>query len=229
MKDLGGEVASKPDARVTHLVLGERPAATLTAALATKGATYTTLAEPALIQLLLPTADEARALLRGEVKDAAARWNQWRARYVEVRGEDFPTALQGIDLEGRDLRAYRLAALDFTAARLAGATLAGVDLFDAVLRGADLRGADLTGARCYRTCFSKADLSRARLGGDLTHARFDGADLRDADLAGATLDHADVSGADLRGARLPAELPAMKHDARTRWPAGARPPAPARG
>ncbi|WAS91736.1 pentapeptide repeat-containing protein [Nannocystis punicea] len=223
VKELGGEVASKPDARVTHLAIGEKPSATVTATLAAKGAKFETLSETALAALLLPTPDEARALLRGEVQDAAARWNAWRKRYVEVRGEDFPTALQGIDLSGLDLHEYQLKVLDFTAANLAGAKLKGVDLFDTVFRNADLTGADLTGCNGFRTIFSGAKLNGARLGGRFASARFDGAVLADADLRDAELQYANFSGADLRGALLPKQLRDVKHDARTRWPDGTRP------
>ncbi|MDY7233146.1 pentapeptide repeat-containing protein [Hyalangium rubrum] len=225
VKELGGEVATKPDAKVTHVALGENPSAALMPALAAKGAKFKSVSEPALAKLLLPTAGEARALLRNEVKNGARRWNTWRERYVEAGGEDFPTSLQGIDLEGLDLQQYRLAVLDFTGAKLAGANLSGVDLFDTVFRGADLRGAIFTGARCFRTVFSGADLRKARLGVYLASARFDGADLRDADLLGAELMYANFSGADLRGARLPEKLTDVKYDARTRWPKGMRPPA----
>ncbi|PTL82159.1 pentapeptide repeat-containing protein [Vitiosangium sp. GDMCC 1.1324] len=223
VKELGGRVAARPDAQVTHLVLGENAADTLAAALKAKGATFTQLSEQALMKLLLPTAAEASALLRNEVERGAERWNTWRKRYVEVRGEDFPAPLQRIDLGGIDLREHHLSVLDFTEARLAGADLSKVDLFDTVFRGADLREADLTRAKCYRTVFTGADLSGARLGADLSGARFDGADLRDADLSDAQLFHTDLCGADLRGARMPSTLKDVKHDAKTRWPKGFRP------
>ncbi|WP_437599258.1 pentapeptide repeat-containing protein [Sorangium sp. So ce590] len=223
VKELGGEVASKPDARVTHLALGERPSAVVVKTLAAKGATFETLGEAALAKLLLPTPDEARALLRGEVKQAAARWNAWRRRYVEVRGEDFPTALQGIDLAGLDLREHLMAVLDFTGATLAGADLRGVDLFDTVFRNADLSGADFTGCKCHRTIFAGARLNGARLGAYFAAARFDGAALTGADLRDADLSYADLRGADLRGALLPKQLPDVKHDARTQWPEGVLP------
>lgn len=223
VKELGGSVAPKADARVTHVVLGEGAAQTAVDALKAKGVSVTTLSEKALIQLLLPTPEESRAMLRGEIKTGVERWNRWRARYQGPRGERFPAQLVGIDLSGMDLREARLAVLDLTEARLAGADLSKVDLFDTVFRRADLRGANLSGARCYRTVFSGADLRNARLGVDLTSARFDGADLRDADLSGADLRYADLGGADLRGARLPADLSKVKHDAKTRWPEGAGP------
>lgn len=223
IKELGGEIASKPDARVTHLALGDKPSQTVLDTLKAKGAEFIKLHEAALMQLLLPTPDEARALLRGELADAAERWNTWRRRYIELGGEVFPTRIHGIDLAGLDLRAYSLKVLDFTGADLAGADLRGVDLFDTVFRNADLRGVDFTGGRCYRTVFSGARLNGARLGVELASARFDGAILTDADLRDASLQYADFSGADLRGALLPKALPDVKHDARTRWPDGVRP------
>ncbi|MCY0988046.1 pentapeptide repeat-containing protein [Nannocystis sp. ILAH1] len=221
--ELGGEIASKPDARVTHLALGDRPSAAVLKTLGSKRATFETLSEAALAQLLLPTAEEARALLRGEVKQAAERWNTWRRRYSELGGERFPVALQGIDLAGADLRAYALKVVDLTAANLAGADLRGVDVFDVVFRNADLSGADFTGGKCYRTIFSGAKLTGARLGAMLAGARFDGAELTDADLRDADLQYVDFSGADLRRARLPKSLTDVKHDARTQWPEGVRP------
>ncbi|WP_224372618.1 pentapeptide repeat-containing protein [Hyalangium versicolor] len=226
VKELGGEVATKPDAKVTHLVLGEKPSAKVESDLKAKGAKYKPFTEKALMKLLLPTAAEARALLRSEVKDGAKRWNAWRERYVEARGEDFPTPLQGIELEGLDLRKYKLAVLDFTGAKLAGANFAGVDLFDTIFRNANLSGVDFSKGKCFRTVFTGANLSKARFGGvELSSARFDGADLREADFRDAKLIYADFSGADLRGALLPKKLPDnMKHNAKTRWPDGVRPP-----
>ena len=204
------------------MVLGARAKTTDVDTLKAKGVQVTRLSEEALLQLLLPTREEARALLRGEVEKGAKRWNAWRVRYQGPGGEDSPAQLVGIDLAGVDLRKLRLEVLDLTEARLAGADLSRVNLFDTVFRGADFREADLSGASCYRAVFTGADLRKARLGADLTHARLDGADIRDADLTHACLKLADLRGADLRGARLPSELDGVKHDAKTRWPKGAR-------
>jgi uncharacterized protein YjbI with pentapeptide repeats len=182
------------------------------------------LTQAQLLALLLPTAPEAHALLRGEVARAAERWNAWRTQYQGPRGERFPAPVAGIDLAGIDLRKHKLAVVDLTGARLGGANLSKLDLFDTVFRNADLRGANLSGTSCYRTVFADAKLTGARLDADLSGAHFEGADLRDTDLRKADLTYAHLRGADLRGARLPAKLKDVSHDDTTRWPKGYAPP-----
>jgi len=206
VRELGGTVAKKPKG-ITHFVAARQPyvehvptaAEAAIDKLIAGGEKIVKLSEKAMIDLLFPTLDEARAMLRGEVEGGVERWNRWRSRYDRERF----VRLAGIDLAGSDLRAAKLTVIHFEEACLAGARLAGVDLFDCVFRGADLRGADLDGASCYRTVFARADLREAKLNADLSAAVFDGADLRGADLRGATLEHANLTGAKLDGAKLP--------------------------
>jgi uncharacterized protein YjbI with pentapeptide repeats/WD40 repeat protein len=208
VRELGGTVARTPKG-ITHFVAARKPwtehvpsaAERAVDALIEKGEKIVKLSEKKLIALLLPTLEEARAMLRGEVEEGIARWNRWRSRYQELDGGF--VHLEGIDLSGADLREAELRVIHFEEANLAGACFAGVDLFDCVFRGANLRGADLDGAKCYRTVFASADLRDAKLGADLTAAVFDGADLRGADLRDARLDHAKLQGAKLDGAKLP--------------------------
>ncbi|MCY1014932.1 pentapeptide repeat-containing protein [Pyxidicoccus sp. MSG2] len=224
LRELGAAVSSRPDAKVTHLVLGEGAAASVAPGLKSKGAEFTQLSERELMKLLLPTRDEAVAMLRNEVKAGTERWNSWRKRYMDVHGERFPVPLQGIDLAGLDLSGYQLLVLDFTEARLPGADFSKVYLFDAVFRRANLREADFSRASCGRTVFSGANLRGARFdGADLGGARFDGADLHDVDFSKARLTYVDFRGTDLRGVRLPSELKDVNHDAKTRWPKGFKP------
>ncbi|MFP2928212.1 pentapeptide repeat-containing protein [Pyxidicoccus sp. 3LG] len=224
LKELGGTVAAKPDAKVTHLVKGAGALASLASGLEAKGAKFKELSEKDLMKLLLPTREEAGAMLRNEVKDAAERWNSWRKRYMDVHGEQFPVPLQGSDLAGLDLSAYQLLVLDFTESRLPGADFSKVYLFDTVFRRADLREADFSGASCGRAVFTGANLRGARFeGAELNCTRFDGADLRDVDFSKAQLHYAELQGADLRGARMPSDMKDVKHDAKTRWPKGFKP------
>lgn len=208
VRELGGTVAKTPKG-ITHFVAARKPwvehvptaAERAVDALIEKGERIVKLSEKKMIALLLPTLEEARAMLRGEVEEGIARWNRWRSRYQGLDGGF--VYLEGIDLSGADLREAELRVIHFEEANLAGACFTGVDLFDCVFRGANLRGADLDGAQCYRTVFASADLRDVKLGADLTAAVFDGADLRGADLRNARLDHAKLQGAKLDGAKLP--------------------------
>lgn len=169
----------------------------------TDGASITKLSPLELVALLLPTLEEASAMLGGKRKEGIAEWNAWRARYPDASGV-FPAKLRGIDLSGADLRGARLASVHFEEAVLEGARLDGVDLFDTVFRGARMRGANLDGASCYRATFADADLTDAKLNCDLTWARLAGANLEGADLRKATLFKTDLEGAKTQGARMPA-------------------------
>ncbi|NRD61887.1 pentapeptide repeat-containing protein [Corallococcus exiguus] len=224
LKELGASVAARPDAQVTHLVLGNGAAASVASGLKAKGATFAELSERHFMELLLPTTAEALAMLRNEVKDGQARWNAWRKRYMDAQGERFPVPLQGVDLAGLKLGAYRLQVLDFTEARLQGVDFTKADLTDTVFRGADLREANFTRASCYRAVFSGAKLRGARFdGADVTWNRFDGADLRDVDFSGAKMNFVDFRGADLTGAKMPGNAKESKYDEKTRWPKGYKP------
>ncbi|WP_426750315.1 pentapeptide repeat-containing protein [Myxococcus sp. Y35] len=224
VKELGGTVAARPDAAVTHLVLGGGGGASVVSGLKAKGATFAQLSERQFMELLLPTTAEATAMLRNEVKDSEARWNSWRKRYMDVHGESFPVPLQGIDLEGLDLSGYQLLVLDFTEARLRGVDLSEGDVFDTIFRHADLREANFARASCFRTVFSRADLRGASFQeAKLSAASFDGADLRDVDFSKAEMHYIDLRGADLRGARMSSDVKDLKHDAKTRWPKGFTP------
>ncbi|MHA7630183.1 pentapeptide repeat-containing protein [Corallococcus sp. M7] len=224
LKELGAEVAAKPDAKVTHLVLGSGAAASVASGLKARGATFAELSERHFMELLLPTTAEALAMLRNEVKDGEARWNSWRKRYMAAHGERFPVPLQGVDLAGLKLGAYTLLVMDFTEALLQGADFTKAYLFDTVFRSADLREANFTRASCGRTVFSTAKLGGARFkGAELSGTRFDGADLRDVDFSSAQLHGVDLRGADLTGARMPGTVKDLQHDAKTRWPKGYKP------
>ncbi|MBJ6761474.1 pentapeptide repeat-containing protein [Myxococcaceae bacterium JPH2] len=220
VKELGGAVVAKPGPVVTDVARGELGKGKPKAGVPTKARV---LSEEVLIRLLLPTREEAFAMLRGEVEDGLGRWNAWRERFRRDLGERFPVPLTGIDLSGRRLSEAMLDVMDFREAKLVGTDFSDVNLFDADFRGADMRGANLSRAHCYRAIFTLADLREAKLSADLMTTRFDGADLRGADLSDANLDYANLSGADLRDARLPANARDVKHDAKTRWPKGAGP------
>ncbi|WP_163997181.1 pentapeptide repeat-containing protein [Pyxidicoccus caerfyrddinensis] len=224
LKELGADVSGRADAKVTHLVMGEGASASVASELKSKGAEFTQLFEQELMKLLLPTREEAVAMLRNEVKGGTERWNSWRKRYMAVHGEQFPVPLQGVDLAGLDLSGYQLLVLDFTEARLPGTDFSKVYLFDTVFRRADLREANFSRADCGRTVFTGANLRGARFdGADLATSRFDGADLHGVDFSKARLTYADFRGADLREVRLPSKLKDVKHDAKTRWPRGFKP------
>ncbi|AFE05046.1 WD repeat-containing protein [Corallococcus coralloides DSM 2259] len=224
LKELGAAVAARPDAKITHLVLGTGAAASVAEGLKAKGATFTELSERHFMELLLPTTAEALAMLRNEVKDGEARWNSWRKRYMDAHGEQYPVPLQGADLAGLKLGAYLLLVMDFTEALLQGADFTKARLSDTVFRGADLREANFSKARCYRTVFSGANLRGARFeGAELSSNRFDGADLRDVDFSGAKMNYVDFRGADLTGARMPDNAKDSKYDEKTRWPKGYKP------
>ena len=211
VKALGGTLATKPSANVTlaafaHPLYGKVVPSANEKAIdraITDGASITKLSPLELVALLLPTLEEASAMLGGKRKDGIAEWNAWRARYPDASGV-FPAKLRGIDLSGADLRGARLASMHFEEAVLEGARLDGVDLFDTVFRGARMRGANLDGASCYRATFADADLTDAKLNCDLTWARLGGANLEGADLRKATLFKTDLEGAKTQGARMPA-------------------------
>ena len=213
VRELGGSVTTKPKG-VPHFVVARKPyvphkptaAETTIHALVAKGQPIVELNEKQMIELLLPTLQEARAMLRGEIPEGIERWNRWRSRYRDLAGGF--ARLTGIDLAGADLRKAELSVIHFEEARLAGANLAGVNLYDCVFRGADLRGADLDGANCARVEFANADLRDAKLGANLAAARFEGADLRGADLRNADLTYCKLEGARLESARLPASFDA---------------------
>ncbi|WP_437521279.1 pentapeptide repeat-containing protein [Sorangium sp. So ce726] len=212
--ELGGAVAKKAK-DATHFVGARIPyakhvpskAETEIDARIAKGDKVIKLSEKKLIEMLLPTFEESRAMLRGEVKDGIERWNRWRSRWRTLSGGF--VQLSGIDLTGADLRKADLMVIPFEEAKLSNARLEGVDLYDCVFRRADLRGADLEGARCGRVVFSNADLREAKLAGAaFSGAEFDGADLRGADLRDADLQYAKLTGAKLDGAKLDgAKLP----------------------
>ncbi|WP_437739607.1 pentapeptide repeat-containing protein [Sorangium sp. So ce1504] len=207
--ELGGTVAKKAK-DATHFVGARIPyvkhvpskAETEIDARIARGDKVIKLSEKKLIEMLLPTFEESRAMLRGEVKDGIERWNRWRSRWRTSSGGF--VQLSGIDLTGADLRKADLMVIPFEEAKFSNARLEGVDLYDCVFRRADLRGADLEGARCGRVVFSNADLREAKLAGaELTGAEFDGADLRGADLRDADLQYVKLTGAKLDGAKLP--------------------------
>ncbi|KYF63772.1 hypothetical protein BE11_02655 [Sorangium cellulosum] len=206
--ELGGTVAKKAK-DATHFVGARIPyvkhvpskAETEIDARIARGDKVIKLSEKKLIEVLLPTFEESRAMLRGEVKDGIERWNRWRSRWRTLSGGF--VQLSGIDLTGADLRKADLMVIPFEEAKLSNARLEGVNLYDCVFRRADLRGADLEGARCGRVVFSSADLREAKLAGvELTGAELDGADLRGADLRDADLRYAKLTGARLDGAKL---------------------------
>ncbi|QSQ27460.1 pentapeptide repeat-containing protein [Pyxidicoccus parkwayensis] len=225
LKELGAEVAAKPDAKVTHLVLGVGAAASVAAGLTAKGAQFKKLSENELMKLLLPTSAEATALLRNEVKDSAERWNSWRERYRKARGSsEFSVLLQGIDLAGRDLSGYELLELDFTEGRFSGVDFSKVYLGGANFRHADVSKANFSGGSCTQTIFTGANLRGARFeNAELMVTCFDGADLRDVDFSKAKLHWTDFSGADLTGATMSSDLKDLKYDAKTKWPKGFKP------
>jgi len=208
VRELGGTVAKTPKG-ITHFVAARKPYTKHSPTAAeievderiAKGEKIIKLSEKKMIELLLPTFEEARAMLRGEIEGGLERWNRWRSRYRLLDGGFMH--LPGIDLSGIDLRKADLRVMHFEEANLSGACLAGVDLYDCVFRGANLRGANLDGARCGRVNFTGADLREAKLGAELMGAVFDGADLRGADLRNAKLQYAKLEGAKLDGAKLP--------------------------
>ncbi|UQA60497.1 pentapeptide repeat-containing protein [Polyangium aurulentum] len=208
VRELGGTVAKTPKG-ITHFVAARKPYTKHSPTAAeievderiARGEKIIKLSEKKMIELLLPTFEEARAMLGGEIEEGIERWNRWRSRYRTLDGGFMH--LPGIDLAGIDLRKANLMVMHFEEANLSGACLAGVDLYDCVFRGANLRGANLDGARCGRVNFTGADLREAKLGADLGGAVFDGADLRGADLRNAQLQYAKLEGAKLDGAKLP--------------------------
>ncbi len=120
------------------------------------------------------------------------------------------------------------AAAGSSASELGGRCETITDLTHADLRGADLTRADLFGADLTRATLKDADLVGTKLtgGANLTGADLRGADLTQANTAGANLHGADMSGANLRlvTGLTSRQLICARFSARTRFPAGVRPP-----
>ncbi|MGE0489910.1 MAG: pentapeptide repeat-containing protein [Vulcanimicrobiota bacterium] len=119
--------------------------------------------------------------------------------------------LLAIEIAEMELVDSRLPLADLRYARVIDSQLIGVDLFRCQayqscfsrsnLTRARLEGANLTETIARRTVFDQANLVRAVLSrADLLQASLRGAELRDAFLAGANLSQCDFSQADLRGA-----------------------------
>src|SRR6266542_4239280 len=107
---------------------------------------------------------------------------------------------------------------------------------DGMARGEDGEVAP-RGACGHHSLAAAAGSSASELGGrcetitDLTHANLRGADLRGADLTQANIAGANLHGADMSGANLrlvtgltSRQLICARFSARTRFPAGVRPP-----
>jgi uncharacterized protein YjbI with pentapeptide repeats len=134
----------------------------------------------------------------------------WNARTVAERAQANPFA--GADLAGLDLTGVNFQSCDFRKANFARTNLTelvgkSVNLTQANLAGAQLRKADLTGAKLNRADLQGADLCEA----ELSFAKFGGANVCGADLSSAHV-------------RYSTDFNKVTYDAKTRWPAGFRPP-----
>jgi uncharacterized protein YjbI with pentapeptide repeats len=165
----GGRVVEEPGPGVDFLVVVPTPggglpvpAKKILAALQQQGMAPEVLPYADLGQRVLPTREQAVAMLKSGDKEALERWNTLPQRCA-------PGWAGRADLAGADLR---------------GAGLQGVLFGHANLDGADLRDTDLTGARLYNingVRFDGATLSRTQLGG-FHHCSFQGADLSACDF-----------------------------------------------
>ncbi|HEX5269463.1 MAG TPA: pentapeptide repeat-containing protein, partial [Gemmataceae bacterium] len=180
----GGRVVEDAGPGVDFLIVTPTPggglpqvAKKLLAALQQQGAAPEVLTPDELGKRVLPTREEAVALLKGGDAEALERWNSLCRRYS-------PCWAGKVDLTGSDLR---------------GAALPGVVFDHARLDDSDLRGADLTGAHFWlisRVRLDGANLSNAYVS-DVYSCSFQGADLSRAGLWSL-----DWSGSTFQGARL---------------------------
>ena len=85
------------------------------------------------------------------LKKGVAVWNEWRAKYFNVK----------IDLSQSDLKGTALIGANLSAADLRGANLSETDLRGAILSGAKLAGSNFLKAVVGNTIFGNSDLSEA--------------------------------------------------------------------
>ncbi len=143
---------------------------------------------------------------------------------IEFLEAKFPHDKVGLLMAGKPAKDIDLNGADLTGAILREAYLGNANLEGADLEGADLEGAYLGGAYLTGAILTHAILMGADLmGADLTYAILIGANLYEANLRGADLEGADLRSANLSGANLEG----AKHNDKTVWPVGFKPPADA--
>jgi uncharacterized protein YjbI with pentapeptide repeats len=230
IKKEGGKALPDVTAQATHLVVGQKrgsgptPQEKKAARLNQNGASIQIIGEEDFFHLLVPSREEAIALLTGNKKQKE-RWNALHPRYgdelcglipmPDLQGADLRKAnlcdvnLTGIPLDDADLRQADLSCaegLQATAARLDKARL--VYAQPKALVNCSLRGADLTNAFESSPRLEGSDCTGAKL--DEGHffyckgsgAIFRQANLRGRDCNGSVFQNADFAGADLSGANL---------------------------
>lgn len=220
----GGKAVDKVSADLDYLVVGkirgggpsqaEKRAVKLNA---DKGASIQIVAESDFLAMLIPTREEAIAMLSGGDEGLKAwesiRWHAWQ----------FPANLscakfRGAELPGVNLRDVNLDGSDLRDAELTGALLPvmrNVKLDRAVLREAcpvglvdcSLKKADMSDGRLYyhSGAYERVDFTGASLRGvKNVEAKFVNAIFKNADLSEAELRLVDFSGCDLTRALLTA-------------------------
>jgi uncharacterized protein YjbI with pentapeptide repeats len=181
----GGRVVGEAAPGVDVLLVAPTPSGRLSpavkkliAALQEQGAAPEVLTPAEFGRRILPSREQAIALLTGGDPSALVYWNSLNKRSAYGH-------LGKVDLTGCDLR---------------GASLPGAEFQSStILDGADLRDADLTDAEIYGVSgarFDGANLSRARV----WNCR--GCSFRGADLGGASLWGKDLAGSNFEGAKL---------------------------
>ena len=218
------EVTTDLDYLIVGKVRGTSAAEKTVAKLAKQGARIEVLNEATLIQLMLPTREEALALIRQCDEATVQDFNRILGTYryfgaaFDLSGVDLREAtikgidLQGACLDGADLSRSKLTQVQFgKVANLTfdDATLSQCRLeiagpcrfrntrFDNVGLGGKFEDADFSGARFVSPqCFLRAAKGRFA-GASFAGCRLGGSDLREADLTDA-----DLSGCELLNAQL---------------------------